>query len=76
MSLQQIHMFKVSQHAKCVIRVTVVDEKGEVKSDGHKVRRAGSAALRLLQSGRRGGGPAAGCRFGFTSGGVEHPVPS
>lgn len=36
-SLQQIHMFKASQHAKCVIRVTIVDERGEVESDGHKI---------------------------------------
>ncbi len=28
---------QASQHAKCVIRVTVVDEQGEVESDGHKV---------------------------------------
>lgn len=29
---------KVSQHERCVIRVTIVDEKGEAKSDGHKVQ--------------------------------------
>ena len=29
---------QASQHAKCVIRVTIVDERGEVESDGHKVR--------------------------------------
>ncbi|PSC76523.1 Beta-glucan synthesis-associated SKN1 [Micractinium conductrix] len=36
-SLQQIHMFRVSQHKRCVVRVTVVDERGAAKSDGHKV---------------------------------------
>ena len=40
-SLQQIHMFRVSQHEACVMRVTVVEERGEAKSDGHKVRRGG-----------------------------------
>lgn len=28
---------QVSQHERCVIRVTVVNETGEAKSDGHKV---------------------------------------
>jgi hypothetical protein len=28
----------VSQHERCVIRVTIVDEPGETKSDGHKVQ--------------------------------------
>jgi hypothetical protein len=37
-SLQQIHMFRVSQHEACAMRVTIVDERGEAKSDGHKVR--------------------------------------
>ena len=52
-SLQQIHMFRASQHARCVVRVTVVDEKGEAKSDGHKVgagRARGGAALESWRS--------------------------
>ncbi|KAL4423591.1 hypothetical protein ABPG77_004631 [Micractinium sp. CCAP 211/92] len=36
-SLQQIHMFRVSQHPKCVVRVTITDEQGVAKSDGHKM---------------------------------------
>ena len=55
-SLQQIHMFRVSQHEACVMRVTIVEERGEAQSDGHKVRRAGVVCV---------GGWGVGCGVGW-----------